>query len=155
MPSHLNADDRKQPKSDVSQAVLPGMVSIGHSERHQLMFTSSGDVLLAPRSQSQSQSQIQSDADPNTTSEINESNQSLLMMNDSNASQLNLSAMATPSTSDTSMLANQFFSLDALGYPIKRGRGRPRKKPLPVDVPLVKKKRGRPPKVIKLGIDLF
>lgn len=154
LPSHLNSDDRKPTKGEISQAVLPGMVSIGHSERNQLMFTSSGDVMLAPRSQSQShaQSQVQSDGDPNTTGEINESNQSLLMMNDSNASQLNMSAMATPSTSDTSMISNQFFSLDALGFPIKRGRGRPRKKPLPLDVPLVKKKRGRPPKVIKLGM---
>ncbi|XP_077302708.1 uncharacterized protein LOC143923079 isoform X2 [Arctopsyche grandis] len=147
LPSHINSDDKKQPKPDMSQSVLPGMVSIGHSERHQLMFTSSGDVLLAPRSNSDASNE------PSTSgvNDLNESNQSSVLMNDVSSQQLNLSTASTASASDASFNPlNQYYTLDGLGFPIKRGRGRPRKKPLPVDVPLVKKKRGRPPKIIKL-----
>lgn len=149
LPSRPNAEDpsslNKQVKKETSgQTMIPGMVSMGHSERHQLMFTSSGDVLLAPRSQSDSMVDLNSSA----MSELSESNQSSLMLGDL-SSKMNLSILGTPSTSDSSLLGNHY--LDASGYPIKRGRGRPRKKPLPLVMPLIKKKRGRPPKIIKLG----
>lgn len=113
------------------------------------MFTSSGDVLLAPRSNSDASNE------PSTSgvNDLNESNQSSVLMNDVSSQQLNLSTASTASASDVSFNPlNQYYTLDGLGFPIKRGRGRPRKKPLPVDVPLIKKKRGRPPKIIKLGI---
>lgn len=118
-----------------SQTMIPGMVSIGHSERHHLMFTPSGEVMLAPRTTTEGPSR-----------EITSSGVQVAVKSEANQSMVE--AMAPPHAS------KERLNYSDSGYPMKRGRGRPRKKPLPsIELPIVKKRRGRPPKIIKMGED--
>lgn len=115
--------NEKHPHHDT---MMSGMVRITHSERNQLMFTPSGDVMLAPK----------------PTQSLNTSALSL-----SNNMSINSSAgmMSIGMNSSTGSVGPDGQMLDGKG--VKRGRGRPRKTPLPL-VPKIKRKRGRPPKMM-------
>ncbi|XP_037292952.1 zinc finger and BTB domain-containing protein 44 isoform X2 [Manduca sexta] len=111
------ANDLPSSKRESTSEVMSGMVRTTHRESGHLVFTASGDVMLPPRAQ----------APP-----------ALLP---AHAPPAHAPHAALPAHAAHAALEQG----DGLSEPPRRGRGRPRKTPLPL-TPKIKKKRGRPPK---------
>lgn len=111
------ANEAQTPKREYNSEVMSGMVRTSHRESGHLVFTPSGDVMLPPRPQSG------------------------LLLNTTLEPVKGEMGQCQGQGQGQGLAQGQ----DSLTDPPRRGRGRPRKTPLPL-TPKIKKKRGRPPK---------